>query len=298
LSREDRAEKVRRAEMSTEKHQSDSKRETDGLTGQLRYDDIQSRVMSDLLLDDTILQLEKSIDPVVFLRTLRLSHGLISSRYSVAKDENGSPLIICGSRRLRLIEFLKYEMHFSAEVSGRIIRGEQTSMDLVGHKVSPYELKLRSSKWECETWYVSVDNPEEAHAVMRFLNAVERNRGEDFNIVFLRVIEVPYPLHVNSRAQRRGEICRYAMITAPIEAISDLQTYGYPVSVAARIIRGRDLFSENRSHNGDWKWAAYTQEIIKGDLDWAANNLTCHENGKYWVSWVDIQPLLARPSAI
>lgn len=274
----------------TSKYPNDSKRETSSVVSQLVYDNIQKQIMSGLLNDLAIRQLEVSVDPVKFLQSLRLSHGLTPSRYSFTKDEHGSPLFIVGTSKYRPVEFLKSVMHFSAEESGRIIRGEQTSMDLVSH-VSPYELKLRSSKWESETWYVAVDSPEEAHAVMRFLNAVEKDHGEDFNIVFLRVIKVPYPLHIGSRAQSRGCVRSYAIINAPIEAMREVFRYGYPDSENEwRIVRSRDIHSENMSHDGDWKWASFTFDIIEGGMDWATKNLTLHPNGKYWASWVDIRP--------
>ncbi len=273
--------------MASSKYPNDSKRESSSVVAQLAYDNIQKQIMSALLTDPVVRQLEASIDPVEFLQALRLSHGLTPSRYSFTKGEHG-PLFIVGNSNYRPVEFLKNVMHFSAEESGRIIRGEQTSMDLISH-VSPYELKLRSSKWESEDWYVSVDSPEEAHAVMRFLNAVEKDRGEDFNLVFLRVIKVPYPLHIGTRAQSRGRIRSYAIIKAPIEAMRELSHYDYPVAGnEGRVVRSRDVHSENTSHDGDWKWATFTSDIIENGMDWATKNLTPQANGKYWTSWTDI----------
>lgn len=127
--------------MATNKYPNDSKRESSSVVSQLVYDNIQKRIMSDLLNDPVIRQLEASIDPVKFLQALRLSHGLTPSRYSFTKDEYGSSLFIAGTSNYRPVEFLKNVMHFSAEESGRIIRGDQTSMDLISH-VSPYELKI------------------------------------------------------------------------------------------------------------------------------------------------------------
>lgn len=274
--------------MATTKYPNDSQRESSSVVGQLAYDHIQKQIMSDLLNDPIIRQLEASIDPVIFLQALRLSHGLTPSRYSFTKTEHGGPMFLAGTHNYRPVEFLKNAMHFSAEESGRIIRGEQTSMDLISH-VSPYELKIRSSKWESESWYISVNSPEEAHAVMRFLNAVENDQGENFNISFSSVIKVPYPLHIGTRATSRGRIHNYALITAPVEAIREIFLYGYPAAGnEGRIVRSRDIHSENMSHNGDWKWATFTFDIIKGGMDWATKNLALHQNGKYWTSRADI----------
>lgn len=295
--------------MATSKYPNDSKCEASSAAAQLVYDNIQNKIMADLLTAPDIRQLEASIDPVEFLQTLRLSHGITPSDHGIAKDEHGSPvfivktlvknpdlteaqknsgpLYVVGTVKYRPVEFLKHRMHFTAEQSGRIIRGEQTSMDLVG-PVSSYELKLRASKWEIESWYVAVDSPKEAHALMRFLNAVEKDHGEDFNIVFTRVIKVPYPLEIGTRARNRGRVRSYAIIQAPIEAMRKIIHYGYPASLyGGVIVRGREIHSENMSHNGDWKWASFTFDIIEDWMGWAAKNLTPHPNGKYWASWAD-----------
>lgn len=274
--------------MAKTDYPNDSKREGSSAVAQLAYDNIQKQIMSDLLNDPTIRQLELAVDPAKFLQDLRLSHGLSPSNYSFVKEEFGCPLFIAGTSKYRPVEFLKHVMHFSAEEAGRIIRREQTSMALVSH-VSPYELKLRSSKWESESWYVAVDSPEEAYAVMRFLNAVEKDHCEDFNILFLRVMKVPYPLHIGCRAQTRGRIHSYAIMNAPIEAVREIFCYGYPASAnERRIVRSRDIHSENMSHDGEWKWASFTFDIIEGESDWVAKNLTPHANeGNYWKSWTN-----------
>lgn len=53
--------------MAVSKFPDDSKRKSDSVVGQLAYDIVQNKIMTDLINDPSIRQIEASIDPVEFL---------------------------------------------------------------------------------------------------------------------------------------------------------------------------------------------------------------------------------------
>lgn len=100
----------------------EQRRPRDNVIGQLQRD-ISERAQRGSA-EPTMAAIKQGLDARRLLSALGASHGVIQSKYEVAKGRDGSDRIVCGKRHLNVSDFLTAEMRLPWVQAERILRDE------------------------------------------------------------------------------------------------------------------------------------------------------------------------------